>query len=186
MKRFQKILFSCLLCLSINNYVAYGQGIVMIVDKEYSCPDPRIEDSTWTFHKGDAVHVFPTDNGYDYFGPYTAACVSLPKDLCHLPGSVRGEKCIVVNATKVRLRQGPSTQSGIYCIDALQTGSVSHAQFRPKQGKEVDADGNVSEWIQFFFNKGTRLPYLGKFGAFYKSRFNDIEFYISAKHTYLR
>jgi len=180
------IKYVLLLCLSLHAISSDAQGYVMIANYDYSCPDPRNENSTWEIHKGDALHVYARENSYDYFGPYTAACVSLPKDLLRLPGSVRGEKCIVVNGTKVNLREGPSTKTGIYCLNILYSGSVSQDEFRSKPGKEYGEDGYVAEWLPFFFNKGTRLPYLGKYGNFYKSKFNNVEFYISSKFSYIR
>ncbi len=165
-----------------------AQGMIVIMNQRYTCEDPRgfDENSEWTFNKGDALHVYKRDNSYDYYGPYTAACVSIPARFCHIPGTVKGEKYIVVNGTNVRLRQGPSTSSGIYCFDSDYGGSIAQEKFIVNPSKELSTYGNSYSWKPFYFNKGTRLPYLGKVNGFYKTKFDGVIFYISAKYCILK
>lgn len=162
-----------------------AQEMVVIMSQNYTYDDPRWNNPA-TLEKGEVITVYKEGDTYQYFGSYTAASVGIPKHVFHIPGSVRGERCIVINGTHVRLRKGPSTKTGIFCYDANNGSSVARYDFKVKPGKETDADGIKYEWTPFYLDKGTRLPYLGKAGNFYKTSFNGYTFYISAQYTYVK
>jgi len=161
---------------------------VMIMSRTYTCEDPRgfDENATWTLKKGEAILVYPTSDGYEYYGGYTAASVILPKSVCRLPGSVRGERYIVINGTNLRLREKPSTSSGIYCYDSDYAGSVAQEQFLLHPEKELGVYGNSYSWKPYYLPKGTRLPYLGKVNGFYKTKFDGTVFYLHSKYCLLK
>lgn len=162
-----------------------AQEFIVVMNQDYSYEDPRWNHKV-TLKKGDVISVLKNDDSYQYYGGYTAASVDIPKHVFHIPGSVKGEKCIVVNGTNVRLREKPSTKSGIYCYDENNGGSVARYKFKLKPGVEVDEDGYQYGWQPYYLDKGTRLPYLGKSNGFYKSTFNGVVFYISARYTYVK
>jgi hypothetical protein len=110
----------------------------------------------------------------------------LPKSVCRLPGSVRGERYIVINCTNLRLREKPSTSSGIYCYDSDYAGSVAQEQFLLHPEKELGVYGNSYSWKPYYLPKGTRLPYLGKVNGFYKTKFDGTVFYLHSKYCLLK
>ncbi len=167
---------------------ANAQQMVVIMSQNYSCDDPRgfDESQKWTLKKGDALLVYKEGNVYNYFGGYTAAFVEIPKRVCHLPGTVSGERYFVINATNLRLREKPSTSSGIYCYDENYGGSVAQLQFLVHPERELGVYGNSYSWKPYYLPKGTRLPYLGKVNGFYKTKFDGQVFYLSAKYCILK
>ena len=50
----------------------------------------------------------------------------------------------------------------------------------------TNADGLIVRWEPITMPKGTRLPYKGKVGDFYKTAFDGYTLYISAKYSYLK
>ena len=165
-----------------------AQEMVVVMSQNYTCEDPRGfgEEPKWTLKKGEALHVYKREEGYEYYGPYTAASVILPFRVCHVPGTVKGEKCIIINGTNLRLRQAPSTKSGIYCYDSDYGGSIAQEKFLVHPEKELGVYGTSYSWKPFYLPKGTRLPYLGKVNGFYKTKFRGSVFYLSAKYCLLR
>lgn len=163
-----------------------AQEKIVVMSQNYTYEDPRWGGNQ-LLEKGTAIRVYPSESegGYEYFCGYTAASVILPKRVAHLPGTVRGERCIVVNGTNVRLREGPSTKSGIYCYDENNGSSVARQQFRKVPGVEKTEDMEY-HWVPDYLPKGTRLPYLGRVGDFYKTTFDNTVFYIAAKYCLLK
>ncbi len=161
--------------------------IVVVANKTVKYEDPRWGGEQ-SLNKGEAITV-SYDGGSEYeWWLYPAAFAVLPKKDFHIPGSVRGEKCIVVNGTNVRFREKPSTQSGILCYDidsGASTYSVNFVQQSHIQ-RHLKIDGCPVYWDPYYLPKGTRLPYKGKSGNFYKTEFNGMILYISAKYSYVK
>ncbi len=166
----------------------YGQQMVVIMSSNYTCDDPRGFDETakWRLKKGDVLNVYKSKDGYEYYGGYTAASVVLPSRVCRLPGSVKGERYIVINATNLRLREKPSLNSGIYCYDEDYGGSIAQNCFLVNPKSEKGTYGNSYSWKEYYLPKGTRLPYLGKQNGFYKTTFDGTVFYVSSKFCLLK
>ena len=178
--------FMAILCQAVN-VMAQDEAmeIVVVMKSDYTYEDPRWSQPV-TLEKGSAITVI--DDGsttYDYW-PYPASNVGIPKNVTRLPGS-NGEHYIQINGTNVRLRKGPSTNYGYYCYNVANTASTYHNQFIGN-GKKPKTDdwGLTAEWKPYYLPKGTRLPYLGKKNGFYKTAFNGVEFYISAKFCLLK
>ena len=169
------------------NVMAQGEPkeIVVIMKKNYTYEDPRWSQPV-TLEKGEAITVMSDgDSNYNYW-PYPAADVEIPKSVARLPGS-NGEHYLLLNGTNVRLREGPSTNYGYYCYNVASSASVYHNQFIHDRNKpKTDNWGLTAEWEPYYLPKGTKLPYLGKKNGFYKTMFNGIQFYISAKYCLLK
>ena len=158
---------------------------VVIMNRNYVYEDPRWEQSA-TLPKGEAIIVQDVGTAYEYW-PYPAADVRIPKNVAHVPGTVKGERYLVINGTNVRLREGPSLRHGYYCINVLSGASVYHNQFVTDKNKpKVDEWGLEAEWEPYYLPKGTRIPYLGRQGDFYKTKIDGVVFYISAKFCLLK
>ena len=187
MKNIYRITMLLALMMISSMYVS-AQELVVIMNEDYTCDDPRGEEGNagWNFKKGDALHVYKGDNGdYEYFGPYIAANAMIPKNLCHLPGE-RGEKYIVINVENLNLREGPSTRHKIYCYDSEYGGTFDPSKFLANPHSELGVYGNSRSWKAWHLPKGIRMPYLGKENGFYKTSFNNIVFYICAKYCTLK
>lgn len=169
------------------NVMAQGKPkqIVVMMKRNYTYEDPRWSQPV-TLNKGEAITVMSDGSAtYDYW-PYPAANVGIPKGVTRLPGSI-GEHYLQINGTNVRLREGPSTSYGYYCYNAASGASVYHNQFIHDNRKTSTDDwGLAAEWEPYYLPKGTRLPYLGKERGFYKTKFNGVIFYISAKYCLLK
>lgn len=161
--------------------MAQGKDLVVVMNRNYTYEDPRWNQSV-TLKQGEAITV--VDDGsanYDYW-PYPAANVVIPKKVTRLAGT-KGEHYIIINGTNVRFREGPSTRYGYYCYNAENTASVYHNQFIHDNNKpKTDDFGLAARWEPYYLPKGTRLPYLGQQNGFYKTKFNNNIFYISAKY----
>ena len=188
MKKSMKILLAMLVLSAFvqKTNAQSNKECVVIMSQNYTCEDPRNSDATWVLKKGEAIHVYKCDDGYEYSGPYTAASTMIPFSTCHIPGTVRGERYLVINATHLNLREKPSTSSGIYCYDSEYGGSVAPNKFLVNPSRERGVYGTSYSWKPYYLPKGTRMPYLGKSGNFYKTTFNGTTFYVSAKYCLLK
>lgn len=161
--------------------------IVVVANKTVEYEDPRWQGNG-SLEKGEAITV-SDDGGSDYqWWLYPAAFAELPKKDFHIPGSVAGEKCIVINGTNVRFREKPSTQSGILCYN-IDSGASTYSIDFIKQSliqRHMQIDGFLVYWDPYYLPKGTRLPYKGKTGSFYKTEFNGMVLYISARFSYVK
>lgn len=158
---------------------------VVVMRRDYTYEDPRWSTPV-VLEKGEAISVIDASaKEYEYW-PYPAAEVHIPKCVTRLPGAA-GEHYLVLNGTHVRLREGPSTNYGYYCVNLENTSSVYHNQFVNDSNKPgTDAWGLTAEWEPYYLPKGTHLPYLGKQAGFYKTKFNGTVFYVSAKYCLYR
>jgi len=175
-------LLSMLAMMSVEKINA--QQMIVVMNQDYTYNDPRWEDQKVTLEKGQVISVYKEDGTYQYFGGYTAASVAIPERVFHVPGRAPGEKSIYINATHLRLRQGPSTKYPMFCYDADNASSIARYAFRKAPGKQKDEDMTYN-WKPYYLDKGTRLPYLGKKNGFYKTTFNGEVFYVSAKYCRL-
>ena len=166
----------------------HAQVVVVIMNQDYTCEDPRGFDETskWVLKKGDALLMYKRRNSYEYYGYYTAASVEIPSRFVRLPGTISGEKYIVINVDDLNLREGPSTTSGIWCYDSDYGGSIAQEQFLKNPRKVLGAYGSKYSWKPYHLPKGTRLPYLGTVNGFYKTKFNGVLFYLSTKYCTLK
>ena len=180
------LLVIALFCQTVN-VMAQGEEkvIVVVLKRNYTYEDPRWSQPV-TLEKGKAITVNSDGSSTYNYWPYPAADVSIPKDVARLPGS-NGEHYIIINGTNVRFREGPSTNYGYYCYNAASGASVYHNQFIHDNKKpKTDDWGIMADWKPYYLPKGTRLPYLGKAKGFYKTMFNGVVFYISAKYCLLK
>ena len=159
--------------------------MVVVMKRNYTYEDPRWSQRV-TLERGEAITVMSNGGSTYQYWPYPAADVSIPKAVTRLPGS-NGEHYLQINGTNVRLREGPSTSYGYYCYNSENTASVYHNQFIHDNDKpDTDEWGLAAEWEPYYLPKGTRLPYLGQKNGFYKTKFNGVMFYISAKYCLLK
>ena len=162
-----------------------SKEIIVVMKRNYTYEDPRWSQSV-TLEKGTAITVMDDGSTTYSYWPYPAADVGIPKEVTRVPGS-NGERYLQITGTNVRLREGPSTNYGYYCYNAASGASVYHNQFIHDSKKpETDDWGITAEWEPYYLPKGTKLPYLGKKNGFYKTMFNNTQFYISAKYCKLR
>lgn len=163
-----------------------AKEVVVVMNRNYTYEDPRWGQPV-ELMRGEAIKVLDEGSGAYFFWPYPAANVVIPRSVAHVPGKVKGERYIVLTGTNVRLREGPSTKYGYYCYNIASSASVYHNQFITDNNQPAKDDwGLDAEWRPYYLPKGTRLPYLGKQGDFYKTKFNDQVFYISAKFCQLK
>ena len=172
-------------CVAANVMAQESKQIVVVMKRNYTYDDPRWSMQV-TLKKGQAIEVVNEKGAYYDYWPYPAANVAIPKSVTRLPGS-NGEHYLVLNGTNVRLREGPSTSYGYYCYNAASGASVYHNQFiRDNNKPKTDDWGVMADWEPYYLPKGTRLPYLGKVKDFYKTKFDGVVFYISAKYCLLK
>ena len=178
-----------LLLLLIGSNQIYAQAKILIVvpNKDIKYEDPRWGGEQ-TLEKGYAISVLDDEESSYSWWLYPAAKVDLDKVNLHIPGTVPGEKCIVINGTKVRFREKPSTKSGILCYDIDSGASYYSVEFVKQESTErhLTVDGISVYWDPYYLPKGTRLPYKGKEGDFYKTEFNGRTLYISASFSYVK
>lgn len=160
--------------------------LVVVMSRNYTYEDPRWL-SPVELKRGEAIVVQDQEGASYDFWPYPAADVAIPKRVTRLPGAVKGERYLVLTVSNARLLQSPSAQSPYYCYNVESSASVYHNQFvsdgnRPK----TDEWGLEAEWQPVTYPKGTRLPYKGKQGGFFKTKIGTLEFFISARHCQLR
>ena len=165
-----------------------AQSYVVIMNQDFTCEDPRGFDgeSTWTLKKGEALRVYKEDNIYQYFGPYTVAYAEIPLSKCHVVGTVKGERCVTINVANLPLREKPKANAAIFCYDEEYAGSVDPSQFLVNYRREKGVYGNSYSWKPYYLNKGTRVPYLGKVGNYYRTKFDGIVFYLDVSKCTLR
>jgi hypothetical protein len=183
----QIFLFSTIvfLCQPITLAAQQAKEIVVVMNRNYTYDDPRDGDEM-VLAKGKAISVWNVPGGdYEYW-PYPIGKVLIPKKAAHVLGTINGERYIVLNSAGVRLREGPSTQYGYYCVNSASGASVYHYKFVHDNKPLVDDWGLKADWTPYTLPKGTRLPYLGKQGNFYKTKFNGQVFYVSAKYSLLK
>ena len=183
MKKVFKVLL-LLLALTTTSQTMQAQSFVVIMNQNYTCENPQ--GGEWTLKKGQAINVYEEDNAYVYSGPFLASGVEIPVSKCHLPGAVKGEKYLIINVDNLSLREKPSTKSGIYCYDEDYGGTFDPSKFSVNYKKELGVYGTSYSWKPFYFPKGTRIPYLGKSGNFYKTTFDNKVFYVDAKKCTLK
>ena len=128
------------------------------------------------------------DEGDDYdYWPYPAANVAIPKNVTHIPGTATGERCLVINTSKVRFLEKPSAKSRALCYNVASTASVYHIQFINMNKKPRKDDfGLAAEWDPMTLPRGTKIPYKGKSGNYYKTEINGYTLYIPAKQARLK
>lgn len=186
----KRIIFLLLTMLTVGSVTSTAQEkvIVVVPNHDVKYEDPRF-GSEGTLTKGEAISVNDDGSGDYRWWPYPAADVSLSRKDFHIPGMVKGEKYIVINGTNVRFREKPSLQSGILCYNTDSSASYYSIEFVSQssiQRHYKDADGFPIYWDPYYLPKGTRLPYLGKAGSFFKTSFNGMTLYISSKYSYVR
>ena len=185
----KKILFIMMAMLAMGSMDVFSQSnvIVVIANKNVVYEDPRWGGEQ-SISKGQAISVSNTTGTHYQWWPYPAADVSLAKKQFHIPGTWKGEKCIVINGTNVRFREKASLQSGILCYNTAsgasyyQTGFIEDSSVK----KEIIEEGSIVYWDPYYLPKGTRLPYKGKEGDFYKTELNGMTLYISTKYSYVK
>lgn len=165
---------------------ALNAQVIVVANNDITYEDPRWGVSQ-VLEKGSAISVQDAGTDYEWW-LYPAAFVSLPKKNLHIPGTKAGERCVVINGTNARFREKPSAKSGILCYDIASGASYYSRKFvRPTQiQRDLKEDGIPVYWDPYYLPKGTRLPYLGKTSGFYKTSFNGLTLYISARHCYLK
>lgn len=180
------LLIACMI-QSANVMAQDAKEVVVVTNRNYTYDDPRWSQPV-ELPKGTAIKVLDEGGGDDYYyWPYPAANVVIPRNVAHVPGYIKGERYLVLTGTNVRLREGPSTKYGYYCYNIASSASVYHNQFISDTNQPSKDDwGLEAEWRPYYLPKGTRLPYLGKQGDFYKTKFNNQVFYISAKFCVLK
>ena len=189
MKKWNVMMLFLLACVMRTQMVIAqdAKEMVVVMSRNYTYEDPRWGQPV-ELTKGTAIKVLDEGGGDDYYyWPYPAANVVIPRSVAHVPGKVKGERYLVLTGTNVRLREGPSTKYGYYSYNIASSASVYHNQFITDNNQPAKDDwGLDAEWRPYYLPKGTRLPYLGKQGDFYKTKFNDQVFYISAKFCQLK
>lgn len=161
-------------------------SIVVVMNDEYTYSDPRWGQNV-TLDKGSAITVYNIEgDDYEYW-PYPAAEVAIPKSVAHIPGTVNGERCLVINASNVRFLEKPSAYSRVLCYNIASTASVYHIQFiNMKKKPKKDDFGLAAEWDPFTLKQNTAIPYKGKSGSYYKTEINGQTLFISAKQARLK
>ncbi len=165
-----------------------AQSCVVIMNQNYVCEDPRdfSGEQTWTLKKGEALRVYKEDDYYEYFGPYLAASVEIPLSKCHIVGTVKGERCVTINVANLPLREKPQANAAIFCYDEDYAGSIDPSKFLVNYRRVKGVYGTSYSWKPYYFNKGTRVPYNGKVGNYYKTMIDGIVFYLDASKCTLR
>ena len=185
----KKTLLLLLTMLAVGNVISFAQNKVLVVvaNRNVSYEDPRWGNNN-TITKGKAISVIDDGSNQYEWWLYPAADVILAKKDFHVPGSIKGEKCIVINGTNVRFREKPSLQAGILCYNIEHAGSTYHIEFVKQSSvqKNLRVDGVPVFWDPYYLPKGTRLPYKGRVGDFYKTELNGMTLYISAKYCSLK
>lgn len=163
-----------------------AKEIVVVLNRNYTYSDPRWETSV-TLKKGEAIRVNTMRGANWDFWPYPAANVEIPKRVAHIPGTVKGEKCIEITASDVPLYEKPSMKSNVMCINTASAASVFHAQFVPlSKLPKTDDWGIEAEWEKRTFEKGVKLPYKGKKGKFFKTEIAGTTYYIPASKARIK
>ena len=185
----KKLMTTMLLLLLTGGSQLYAQAkhLVVVANKDIQYEDPRW-GSEQTLEEGRAISVADDGEGYYSWWIYPAANVNLDKENLHIPGTKQGEKCIIINGTNVRFREKPSTKSGILCYNTDSGASYYSIEFvkQASTQRHMTVDGQPVYWDPYYLPKGTRLPYKGKEGDFYKTEFNGFTLYISAIYSYLK
>ncbi len=165
---------------------ALNAQVIVVANNDITYEDPRWGVSQ-VLEKGSAISVQDAGTDYEWW-LYPAAFVSLPKKNLHIPGTKAGERCVVINGTNARFREKPSVKSGILCYDIASGASYYSRKFvsQTQIQRDLKEDGIPVYWDPYYLPKGTRLPYLGKTSGFYKTSFNGLTLYISARHCYLK
>lgn len=170
-------------------HAAYAQKqLVVVANRNINYEDPRFE-RTGTLERGEAITVSDNGSTYGWWIYPMEPTIDFAKRNFHVPGTVQGELCIVVNGSNVRFRESPSLNAGIYCVDIMSGASYFQKGFiKDSQVKREyrDSEGILRCWDPIYLPKGTRLPYKGKVGEFYKTAFDGYTLYISAKYSYVK
>lgn len=181
------LLLALLACASCLVTLAQEQRtIVVVMNNDYTYTDPRWEQNV-TLERGYAFTVNDSEgDDYDYW-PYPAADVAIPKNVTHIPGTAKGERCLVINTSKVRFLEKPSAKSRALCYNVASTASVYHIQFINMNKKPRKDDfGLAAEWDPMTLPRGTKIPYKGKSGNYYKTEINGYTLYIPQKQARLK
>ncbi|MBR5102735.1 MAG: hypothetical protein IK092_06380, partial [Muribaculaceae bacterium] len=138
--------------------VAKGQDskeVVVVMNNDYTYTDPRWEQDV-TLKCGEAITVIDTQEGdYEYW-PYPAADVAIPREVTHIPGTVEGERCLIIKSKSAHFFEKPSGKSNVYCYNIASTASVYHIQFIPmNKPPKKDEYGLTAEWEPMTLNYGT-------------------------------
>lgn len=162
-----------------------GKEIVVVLSQAYTYEDPRWGENV-TIDAGTSLTVIDTGSDEYQYWPYPASDTSIPKSKTHLPGQGAGERYFILTGTNVRLREGPSLNYGFYCMNILSGASIYHNKFVKDRFKPREDDWGIkAEWDPIYLPKGTRLVYLGQKNGFFKTHFDGVTFYISAKYCKL-
>ena len=173
------LLLSAFMSLSVDlKAQSETKELIVVLNRNYTYEDPRW-GSPVELKRGEAISVYDKAGASYEYWPYPAADVAIPKKVAHVPGTVKGECCLIVTTNGLRLLEKPSAQSPYYCYNADSGASVAHNQFVSDKARPAD-------WQPYTYSKGTRLPYKGKQGNFYKTKIGGQEFYISAKQCQLK
>ena len=157
------------------------------VDLKAQSETKELMGSPVELKRGEAISVYDKAGASYEYWPYPAADVAIPKKVAHVPGTVKGERCLIVTTNGLRLLEKPSAQSPYYCYNADSGASVAHNQFVSDNARPATDDwGLQADWQPYTYPKGTRLLYQGKQGNFYKTKIGGQEFYISAKQCQLK
>ena len=181
------LLLSAFMSLSVDlKAQSETKELIVVLNKNYTYEDPRW-GSPVELKRGEAISVYDKAGASYEYWPYPAADVAIPKKVAHVPGTVKGERCLIVTTNGLRLLEKPSAQSPYYCYNADSGASVAHNQFVSDKARPATDDwGLQADWQPYTYPKGTRLPYKGKQGNFYKTEIDGQEFYISAKQCQLK
>ena len=190
MKKISNILrlavLALMLSMTLTGMAQAPSVVVVVMNRDYTYQDPRFMCSG-VLSKGDAFSVENIKGANYRWWLYPAANIDFPKRVAHIPGTVKGEKCIVITGTNVRFREKPSTNAGVLCDNVASTASSYHRAFISLDNPpKTDEWGLEAEWHPYYLAKGTRLPYKGKEGDFYKTEFNGMTLYISARYCKLK
>ena len=181
------LLFALMAITSCLATLAQEQStIVVVMNNDYTYSDPRWNQNV-TLEKGFAITVYDIEgDDYEYW-PYPAADVAIPKSVAHIPGTLKSERCLVVNTSNVHFLEKPSANSRVLCDNIESTASVYHTQFINMSKKPKKDDfGLAATWDPFTVKRNTAIPYKGKTGNFYKTEINGYTLYIPTKQARLK
>ncbi len=173
----KKVLFLSILVLVVMPYKTSAQSKVIVMNSNYYSEIEADYCDIGNMTKGSAWVI--SDFEYKEYGHYSAGNVFaggmmsgyIPKSKAYLCGS-QGERCIVLNGTNINFRESPSINARCLYYDACNPAKFANHAIDPDMGKVR-------------LPKGSKLPYYGTVGNWYKSNLEGNTIYISKDYSYL-